>query len=194
MPSDLAEPWRSFLAELDALVTHDVRLHCCGGFVVTTRYAMARTTADLDVLSILPRSDQRILAAAAGRGSALHTTHGVYLDVVTVATYPDSYEDRLTEMHPGLFHNIRLLTLDPHDLVLTKLTRNADRDRGDVEYLATAVPLDVSVLRDRYHREMRASMGVPEREDLTLDLWIEIITEAQQARRPLRRRRSGNVV
>ena len=35
MPRDLAEPWRSFLADLDDLVSHDVRLHCCGGFVVT---------------------------------------------------------------------------------------------------------------------------------------------------------------
>ena len=112
-------------------------------------------TADLDVLSILPTEDQRTLAALAGQGSSLHKTHGVYLDVVTVATYPDSYEDRLTEMYPGTFRHVHLLALDPYDLVLTKLTRNADRDRGDVEYLATAVPLDVAVLRERYQREMR---------------------------------------
>jgi hypothetical protein len=184
MPRDLAEPWRAFLAALDALVTHDVRLHCCGGFVVTMRYGLARTTADLDVLSILPGADQRTLAGAAGRGSTLHKTYGVYLDVVTVATHPDSYESRLSEMYPGLFRHIRLLALDPHDLVLTKLTRNADRDRSDVEYLATAVPLDVSVLRERYQREMRPYVGIPEREDLTLDLWIEIIQEAQQAHPP----------
>ena len=101
MPRDLVQPWRAFLAELDALVTHDVHLHCCGGFVVTMRYGLARTTADLDVLSILPNDDQRTLARAAGQDSALHRTHGVYLDVVTVATHPDSYEGRLTEMYPG---------------------------------------------------------------------------------------------
>ena len=71
------------------------------------------------------------------------------MDVVTVATYPDSYEDRLTEMYPRVFRHIHLLALDPYDLVLTMLDRNADRDRGDVEYLATAVPLDVAVLRER---------------------------------------------
>jgi len=168
MPRDLVQPWRAFLAELDALVTHDVHLHCCGGFVVTMRYGLARATADLDVLSILPNDDQPTLARAAGQDSALHKTHGVYLDVVTVATHPDSYERRLTEMYPGVIRYIRLLALDPHDLVLTKLPRNADRDRGDVEYLATAVPLDVSVLRQRYQREMRPYLGVPEREDLTL--------------------------
>jgi hypothetical protein len=182
MSRDLTEPWRSFLTELDTLVSHSVRLHCCGGFVVTIRYGMARTTADLDVLSILPTEDQRTLAALAGQGSSLHKTHSVYLDVVTVATYPDSYEDRLTEMYPGTFRHIHLLALDPYDLVLTKLTRNADRDRGDVEYLATVVPLDVAVLRERYQREMRSYVGVPEREDLTLELWIEIIQEARQAR------------
>ena len=98
MPRDLAEPWRSFLSDLDRLVEHDVRLHCCGGFVVTMRYGLRRTTADLDVLSILPSGDQRPLATAAAQGSALHKAHGVYLDVVTVATYPDSYEDRLTDV------------------------------------------------------------------------------------------------
>lgn len=121
MPPDLAQPWQGFLADLDDLVSHPVHLHCCGGFVVTTRYGMPRTTADLDVLSILPRDDQRHLAAAAGRGSDLHQVHGVYLDVVTVATYPDGYEERLTEMHPGRFRHIHLLALDPYDLVLARL-------------------------------------------------------------------------
>ena len=179
MPPDLAQPWRGFLADLDGLVSHPVHLHCCGGFVVTTRYGCPEPPPILDVLSILPGEDQRNLTAA-GRGSGLHKAHGVYLDVVTVATYPDSYEERLTEMHPGLFRHIRLLALDPYDLVLTKLTRNADRDRGDVEFLATAVPLDTSILRQRYRDEMRAYMGIAAREDLTLDLWIEIIEERRE--------------
>jgi uncharacterized nucleotidyltransferase DUF6036 len=182
MPRELAEPWRSFLAELDARVQHEVGLHCCGGFVVTTVYGLARTTADLDVLAIVPSDQQRELARLAGRGSVLHQTLGVYLDVVTVATLPDSYEDRLTELYPSRFRHLRLLALDPYDLVLAKITRNADRDRSDLEYLATAVPLDPSVLRDRYRREMRDYLGVPEREDLTLDLWIEIIKEARHLR------------
>ena len=84
-------------------------------------------------------------------------------------------------MYAGMFRHLHLMALDPYDLVLTKLPRNADRDRGDVEYLATAVPLDVAVLRERYQREMRDYVGVPERDDLTLALWIDIIEEAQDA-------------
>ena len=76
------------------------------------------------------------------------------------------------------------MALDPYDLALTKLTRNADRDRSDVEYLGTVVPLDVAVLRERYQNEMRSYVGVPEREDLTLELWIDIIQEAQRRGRP----------
>ena len=183
MSPDVPEPWRGFLAELDTLIDRNVQLHCCGGFVVTVRYGLARTTADLDVLSILPNEDQERLAALAGRDSDLHKTHGVYLDVVTVATHPDSYEERLTEIAPAIFNHIQLLALDPHDLVLTKLGRNADRDRSDVAYLAVVVPLDVTVLRERYQSEMRSYLGRPEREDLTLDLWI-MIQEAQHTREP----------
>jgi hypothetical protein len=179
MSHDLAEPWRSFLVDLDALVERELQLHCFGGFVVTALYDLARTTADLDVLAVLPKAEQRALAAVAGRGSRLHETHGVNVDVVTIATCPDSYEERLTEMYPGTFRHLRLFALDPYDLVLTKLTRNADRDRSDLEYLATAVPLDTSVLRERYHDEMRSYLGAPAREDLTLELWIEIVQEAR---------------
>jgi len=182
MRPKLPERWRGFLAALDKLVSHDVQLHCCGGFVVTVLYGFARTTADLDVLSIIPSQDQRDLAALAGPGSEIHKKHKTYLDVVTIATHPDSYESRLTEMFSGTFRHLHLLALVPYDLVLTKLTRNSDRDRADLEYLATAVPLDATVLRERYNSEMRGYVGVPEREDLTLDLWIEIIQETQSRR------------
>ena len=46
MPPELPEPWRGFLTDLDNLVTHDVQLHCCGGFVVTVLYGLASTTAE----------------------------------------------------------------------------------------------------------------------------------------------------
>jgi hypothetical protein len=51
----IPEPWRSFLAELDAAVEAEVRLDCMGGFVVTLVYGFSRPTADLDVLEIAPR-------------------------------------------------------------------------------------------------------------------------------------------
>jgi hypothetical protein len=111
------------------------------------------------------------------QGSALHKKYKIYLDHVGVAHVPENYEDRLTEIFPKAFKHLRLLALDPYDLALSKLERNIQRDRDDVKHLARTVPLDLEVLTERYQRELRWQLGNPEREDLTLRLWIEVIQE-----------------
>lgn len=181
MPPELPEPWRSFLGGLDRMLSSDVALHCLGGFVVTACYGLPRPTGDLDVLLILPSEIQATLVALAGQSSELHKKHGVYLDVVTVATYPENYEERLTEVFSGACQHIHLFALDPYDLVLAKLERNLQRDRDDFAYLAQTVPLDLSILRNRYNDEMRGYLGRPDREDVTLQLWIDIVEERRNA-------------
>ncbi len=181
MPPKLTEPWRSFLADLDRMVSFDVTLHCLGGFVVTACYGLPRPTGDLDVLLVFPSDAQATLVTLAGRHSELHRKHGVYLDVVTVATCPEHYEQRLIEVFPGTCQHIHLFALDPYDLVLAKLERNLQRDRDDFAYLAQTVPLDLSILTNRYNDEMRGYLGRPGREDLTLQLWIDIVEERRNA-------------
>ena len=176
MQPELPEPWRSFLRELDERLEGPVVLHCLGGFVVTTCYGFPRTTADIDVLAVAPGQSLVDAIAAAGESSPLHRRHGVYLDVVTVASLPYEYQDRVSAL-PGPWTRLRLFALDPYDLALAKLERNLPRDRDDVLYLARTVPLHIDVLRDRYRTELRPYLGRPEREDLTLDLWIEMIQE-----------------
>lgn len=105
----------------------------------------------------------------------------MYLDVVTVATYPENYEKRLVEVFPSASQHIHLFALDPYDLVLAKLERNLQRDRDDFAYLAQTVPLDLSILRNRYNDEMRAYLRRPDREDVTLQLWIDIVEERRNA-------------
>jgi hypothetical protein len=180
MQPELPEPWRGFLAALDATLTTPVHLYCIGGFVVTACYGFPRPTADIDALAVLPGRTLENLVPAAGRGSGLHATHGVYLDIVTVVTCPDGYEGRLIELFPATWQHLRLSALDPYDLALAKLERNLQRDRDDVLYLAKVVPLDVGVLRERYHQELRPYLGRPEREDLTLGLWIDMIEESRR--------------
>src|SRR5205809_4598907 len=123
MSSELPEPWKSFLTHLDRMVWSNVALHCLGGFVVTACYGLPRPTGDLDVLLVLPWDSQAALVTLAGKNSELHKKHGVYLDVVTVATYPENYEERLTEVFPGGREHISLFALDPYDLVLAKPER-----------------------------------------------------------------------
>ncbi|MGA9980366.1 MAG: hypothetical protein WBQ08_17230 [Candidatus Sulfotelmatobacter sp.] len=51
------------------------------------------------------------------RGGLLHKKYKIYLDHVGVAHVPEDYEDRLTEIFPGVFKYLRLFALDPSDLL-----------------------------------------------------------------------------
>lgn len=180
----IPEPWLSFLQELDALATETVRMDCIGGFVVTMLYGLNRTTADVDVLEIAPRAAADAFSQVAMLGGPLFKKYGVYLDRVTVAQPPYEYESRLQEMFPETFRHLHLMALDPYDLALTKLERNIERDRNDMRYLARTVPFDLDLLRERYQTELRPYLGNPKREDLTLELWIEAITEDRANSKP----------
>lgn len=181
MPTErLHEPWRSFLRELDRKLTTPTEIHCLGGFVVAECYGLTRATADIDILES-KGTNLADITRLAGRGSPLHERHKVFVDVVTVANVPDGYEERLTPISRDSFENLQLRVFERHDLVLAKLTRNSDRDRADVESIAVGLGLDVDTLRRRYEDELRYQLGTPEREDLTLKLWIEIIEEAEGA-------------
>lgn len=173
----IPEPWNSFLAEIDGRVEGVVELHCLGGFVVTMLYGLGRPTADVDVITIAPRDAIEHLLQLAGKGSELQRKYGIYLDFVTIAAVPDDYDQRLVEILPGTFERLRLFALDPYDIALSKLERNIQRDRDDVKYLARTVPFDLNMLRERYERELRPYLGNPEREDLTLRLWLEALEE-----------------
>lgn len=176
----IPEPWLSFLGELDAAVESEVRLDCMGGFVVTMVYGFSRPTADLDVLEIAPREAGKRILQLGMQGGPLHKKYKIYLDPVGVAHVPESYEERLTEIFPKFCKHLRLCALDPYDLALSKLERNIQRDRDDVKYLARTVPLDPEVLTERYQKELRWQLGNPEREDLTLKLWIDAIEEEKR--------------
>lgn len=177
MPSatspELPSPWREFLQEIDDALSGPIALHCLGGFVATICYGLGRVTSDVDYVEILPFDQLGVLQQLAGPGSALARKHGLYFQHVTVASLPDSYDDRLTALFPGQLRRLGLFALDPHDLALSKLARNSPVDREDVAYLARTVPLDPALLRARYERELRPiAIGNLERLDAALEMWI----------------------
>ena len=181
-PDPVPSPWNAFLDDVDRQIGSPVALHCLGGFVVAARHGLPRPTADIDVLAATPHPHLVELLTIAGKGSALARRHHLYVDPVTVATVPESYEARLQPLFPNRFTHLRLFALDPYDLVLAKLERNSEVDRDDVRLLARAVPLEVNVLRRRYLQELRPLLGNAAREDLTIDLWAEMIAEARGVR------------
>jgi hypothetical protein len=78
-PERPAEPWLSLLTDLDTALEAPADFHCIGGFVVSQCYGFARETADLDVLTVIPREAGEQVAQFAGKGSALHKKHRVYM-------------------------------------------------------------------------------------------------------------------
>lgn len=183
MPSNFPrEPYKSFFTEIDASLEEELALHCLGGFVITVLYGLDRPTADVDVLPLGSSAVIEFLIGLAGQGSQLHKKYKLYLQVVGVAQVPINYEDRLREMFPGSFNRLRLFALDPYDLALSKLERNTQRDRDDAKHLARMVPFDLDVLQERYVKELRPELGNPQREDLTLKLWMEMIDEERKTR------------
>lgn len=169
-----SEPWLSFLTDLDAALDEHTELHCMGGFAIVQAYGLGRATADIDVLSVVPFSSSSRLLELAGKESLLRKKHGIYLDVVTVATAPEDYLARVTPLYPGVWRNLHLFVLEAHDLALTKLERNFERDRADVAHLASAGYLQAAILRQRYFKELRPNMiGRETWHDQTLELWLE---------------------
>jgi hypothetical protein len=177
MSKRVLEPWASFLKDVDEQLPERTEIHCLGGFVVTVIFGSARSTRDLDALPLI--GQHSVLWDLAGKGSDLHKRHNVYLDRVGISPLPENYEDRLSEVFPGVFRHLRLLALDPYDVALAKIERNSARDREDVLHLARVVPFDIKTLNRRYHEELRPYLGNPDREDLTLRLWTEMIEETR---------------
>ena len=101
--------------------------------------------------------------------------------VTVIEAFPDSYETRLTEMYAGAFTRIRLFAPEAHDLALMKLQRNIERDREDVKHLARVGLITSGELRDRYEKEMRPYIALPEqRTDPIIKFWVDMILEAQR--------------
>lgn len=172
MSFELPSPWNGFLHELDRLLDAPIELHCIGGFAIVLAYGLPRSTNDLDYFALLPANRANELERLAGEASALARKYKVHVHSAGVSSLPESYEDRLKDVFPELFKNIRLRVPDPYDLILSKLGRNAERDREDVKHLAKTQHLEAEVLRERFKREY-LPIGPAERDRNTLKFWIE---------------------
>lgn len=173
--SKLLPPWKEFLAELDAMLSEPLIVHCIGGFVVTVVYGLPRQTGDIDYYTAIPNSFD--IQQVAGPESPLAKRHKVFFHRVTVNNMPEDYETRVSEIFPGRFENLQLYAPDPYDYILSKLERNSTKDRDDADYLFKREHLDSRRLRERYEKELRPYLANENRHDLTLKLWIEIFDE-----------------
>jgi len=168
------EPWLSFLAALDSHLTEPVDFHCIGGFVVSQHYGLGRETADLDVLTVIPRVLASQIVQLAGQGSPLQKKHRISIDYAAVANYPADYEVRLVRAFP-VWSKVRLWALEPHDLALTKLERSNERDIRDVIFLSQAGLINRDTLISRFETEMEPYITgrTPTWHRTTLNMWVD---------------------
>ena len=133
---------------------------CLGRFVVEHAYCIQRDkpTEDIDFLAAIDVANSAPLniESLAGKGTAFHRQHKMYVQYVGVSTPPCDYQQRLVAMYPqAQWKNLRLFALEAHDLALSKIERNNRRDSQDVRGLAQAGLIDPNVLESRYHQEVR---------------------------------------
>ncbi len=115
----------------------------------------------------------------AGEGSALAQKCKIRLHHVGVTNLPEDYTARLTEMFPGMFKNLHLYAPDPYDFILSKLERNSEKDRDDVDYIFKTQNLNTQAVRERYEKELRPNLSKETWHDNTLKLWIDIFETAK---------------
>src|SRR5687768_216092 len=136
MPDRIPEPWFSFLRDVEQALKETVEIHCLGGFVLSILWGLPRPTGDIDFIKVRPRPTGETLLRIAGDGTPLAKKHHLHVQRVTIAEYPEGYEERLIDITPAGFRRLRIMALEVHDVVLAKISRNSPKDRADVEYLA----------------------------------------------------------
>ncbi len=173
MPTQIREPWLSFLRDVDRALRQPLEVHCLGGFVLSVLWELPRPTGDIDFIDVRPSAGGDDLIEIAGEGTALEEKHHLYFHRVTIAEYPEGYKSRLIGITPKGLHQLQLKAFEVHDIVLAKLSRNSARDRADVEFLAKRGVLDEKLIKSRFEAELRSFLLNEARETLTLQLWLD---------------------
>ena len=87
-PIKLPKGWLDFLKEVDSSLSGPVSLSCIGGFVLTARYGLPRTTGDIDYIKAKPREAANEIDEIGGPASALAKKYHVCFQNVGIADWP----------------------------------------------------------------------------------------------------------
>jgi hypothetical protein len=113
-----------------------------------------RGTKDSDVLGVDPviEAVAEALVALAGKDTALHRQHQVYLDVVGSGIPFLPYPPRWNPMAAlnAKLRSFEILALDVPDVVVSKLKRFHDNDKADIKAMIDLDRLEPAQLVDRF--------------------------------------------
>lgn len=131
-----------------------VRLRIIGSTALMLQTTYQRGTKDSDVLETqdLDSETQLLLLAVAGKGSPLHASHRLYLEVVPAGL---PFLPQASVWHPQTALNTRLTSfevaaLDVTDVVVSKLKRFSANDANDVEAMVSAELVEHGRLVERF--------------------------------------------
>jgi len=173
-------PIESFLLEIDALWDGGVvkaPIRILGSAALMFQADYRRGTKDGDVLGVEPvvGAIQAKLLALAGKGTRLHQTHQVYLDVV----FPGlPFLPRPPRWHAAEELNLKLkhfqvLVLDVVDVVISKLPRFNANDRDDIQAMVDRMKVDAAVLAERFEMAVDGFLLVQETQVEFPD-WLDV--------------------
>lgn len=113
-----------------------------------------RATKDSDIIEAreLPVSIRQRLLDLAGKGTAFHRRHNMYLDIVPAAL-PFLPINPLWHPFEELRHSLvhfDIVVLDVVDVVVSKLTRYSPSDRGDIQAMVERDHIDPGRLVERF--------------------------------------------
>lgn len=123
-------PWAAPGSRLDLVIM--------GRCALILGHDLVGATRDLDiVLGVLPAEAEEALLRQFGPGSGEAARHGLFLETVSsgLPPLPNDFRGRASEV-PGSWRNIRPLVLEPHHLVVSKLSRYWPKDKEDIRFLA----------------------------------------------------------
>lgn len=152
-----AEDVLAFLGAVDTELAQHARpgetldLYLLGRSALILGYGVLLATKDVDVVDV---ADSRLLGIAVdifGKNSPGNVARRFYLETVSsgLPPLPIGYQKRCIDV-PGPWRIIRPKRPEPHDLIVTKLSRFHQGDREDVRIICDADDIDTVILRERF--------------------------------------------
>lgn len=137
-----------FLRAVDKALKGRATVVVIGGGAAAIKYRIDDPTTDIDTFNALG-ADLRSAIEAARKATGLPMP----FEQSGVADGPYEFEERLLRAMPSLTR-LTVLVPERHDLALMKTVRGDEADFAKLQAIHTRTPFDLSVLLQRYDKEM----------------------------------------
>lgn len=158
-----------FLRELGTMVHRPTRIDVGGSVALIVAGSLERHTEDIHVVDEVPAELREEHVALAN----LSARYGLHLAHFQSRYLPEGWARRVRSL--GAFGSLTVFTLDPYDVVLSKLFSSREKDRDDLRVLAPG--LDKSLLTGRLLSDARRLAAEPLPRQAAATNWYVVFGE-----------------